>query len=102
MLYQCLIVLVLSFTLPVLAGVTTSESDVINKTFDYIIIGGGLTGLTVAGRLTEDPSVTVLVVEAGSDDRENPLVYDIYNYGKAFGTSLDWNWPTDMGRSMPA
>jgi choline dehydrogenase len=101
MLFGCLAVVVLSFfPFPIFAGLTTSPSDVANKTFDYIIVGGGLTGLTVAGRLAEDPSVTVLVVEAGADDRQNPIVYDIYKYGKAFGTSLDWSWPTDMGRSM--
>ncbi|KAK4124798.1 GMC oxidoreductase [Parathielavia appendiculata] len=33
--------------------------------YDYIIAGGGLTGLVVANRLTEDPKTTVLVVEYG-------------------------------------
>ncbi|KAK3315910.1 hypothetical protein B0H66DRAFT_624688 [Apodospora peruviana] len=33
--------------------------------YDYIIIGGGTAGLTVADRLTEDPQTTVLVIEYG-------------------------------------
>lgn len=32
------------------------ETDVGGKTFDYIVVGGGLTGLTVANRLSEDSS----------------------------------------------
>ncbi|KAE9399651.1 alcohol oxidase [Gymnopus androsaceus JB14] len=34
--------------------------------FDYIVIGGGTAGLTVAARLSENSSVTVAVIEAGT------------------------------------
>ena len=34
-------------------------------TYDYVIIGGGTAGLTVARRLAANPSVTVAVAEAG-------------------------------------
>ncbi|MDY7789810.1 GMC family oxidoreductase N-terminal domain-containing protein [Burkholderia ubonensis] len=34
--------------------------------FDYIVVGGGSGGCVVAGRLTEDPDVTVCVLEAGN------------------------------------
>ena len=34
----------------------SSEPDISGKTYDYIIVGGGLTGLTVANRLSEDNS----------------------------------------------
>ena len=37
------------------------------ETFDYVIIGGGNAGLALAGRLTEDPSIHVCVLEAGQD-----------------------------------
>lgn len=35
------------------------------ETYDYIVVGGGASGLVVANRLTENPNVTVLVVEYG-------------------------------------
>ena len=81
-------------------AVTTSPGDVNGKTYDYIVVGGGLSGLTVAARLAENPSVTVLVIEAGRDDRNDARIYDIYKYGQAFGTDLMWNWPTDHGRGI--
>jgi choline dehydrogenase-like flavoprotein len=82
------------------SGVTSDPSKAANNTFDYIIVGGGLTGLAVASRLSEDPQTTVLVIETGDDDRSNPLVYDIYTYGQAYGTSLDWYWPSENNKNI--
>ena len=43
-------------------------------TFDYVIVGAGAAGSILAARLTEDPGVTVCVLEAGPPDR-NPWIH---------------------------
>jgi choline dehydrogenase len=81
-------------------GVSWNPWDAAYQTFDYVVVGGGLTGITVAARLAENPSVSVLVVEAGQDNRWDERVKNIYTYGQAFGSELDWSWPIDHGRNI--
>lgn len=47
-------------------GVWASPHKSPLQTFDYVIVGGGNAGLTVASRLSEDPDVSVAVLEAGT------------------------------------
>ncbi|TDL23830.1 alcohol oxidase [Rickenella mellea] len=82
------------------SGVTSDSSLVNGKTFDFIVVGAGLAGMTVAARLAENPAHTILLIEAGGDDRTDPRVFNVYNYGQAFGTSLTWQWPTDKGKGI--
>lgn len=49
------------------AGLDVSE-------FDFVIVGGGLSGLVVATRLTENKNIRVLVLEAGADRTEDPRI----------------------------
>lgn len=72
--------------------ITNDTSSVAGRSFDYIIAGGGLTGLTVASLLSEDEDANILVIEQGYDEHDNPLVYDVWNYGVAFGSELDYDF----------
>jgi NADH dehydrogenase FAD-containing subunit len=79
------------------SGVTTDPTLAANKTFDFIVVGCGLTGIATAARLSENANQTILCIEAGADNRNDPRVYDIYRYGEAFYSELDWSWAAEKG-----
>ncbi|KAG6816747.1 hypothetical protein H0H87_003336 [Tephrocybe sp. NHM501043] len=66
----------------------------VNETFNYAIIGGGATGLSLAVRLSEDPSKTVVVLEAGLTGFGNPNITDFRLNRGNFGTANDWQFMT--------
>ncbi|KAL1853219.1 hypothetical protein Daus18300_011867 [Diaporthe australafricana] len=72
-------------------------SDIMTATaisFDYVVVGGGTCGLVLANRLSEDPNITVAVIEPGEDVRNNPNVTDPGNFVVAFDTPIDWSYPS--------
>ncbi|MCJ1269005.1 hypothetical protein MMC22_008893 [Lobaria immixta] len=60
--------------MPSLVASTISPLHFVATSFDYLVAGGGTAGLTLAARLTEDPKVTVGVIEAGLDRSTDPKV----------------------------
>ncbi|KAI1841383.1 hypothetical protein JX266_012394 [Neoarthrinium moseri] len=61
--------------------------------YDYIVVGGGLTGSVVASRLIQhDASLKIVVIEAGGDtlDREDIMMQDMGNSLHLIGGDLDW------------
>jgi choline dehydrogenase-like flavoprotein len=58
--------------------------------YDYIIVGGGTAGLTLAARLSANTAVTVLVIEAGPSVKGNDLIDIPGLLGAPIGSSLDW------------
>ncbi|KWH31879.1 GMC family oxidoreductase [Burkholderia stagnalis] len=64
-----------------------------NQSFDYIVVGGGSGGSVVAGRLSEDPNLTVCVLEAGGHG--NGLVVNVPAGAVAMMPTRINNWAFD-------
>ena len=62
--------------------------------FDYVIVGAGPAGCVLANRLSADPGVDVLLVEAGDEDA-NPLIAMPRGFGELLGDPTTvWHYPT--------
>ena len=69
-------------------------------TFDYVIVGSGAAGSVLCGRLTEDPNVTVCVLESGPADR-HPYIHIPAGFIKMlFNPTYTWQFQTEPGEGI--
>ncbi|XP_060069659.1 glucose dehydrogenase [FAD, quinone]-like [Ylistrum balloti] len=73
---------------------TDLSTTVLNKTYDYIIVGAGSTGSVIASRLSEDKDISVLLLEAGGQPEENPLIDVPVAAVDTQETEQDWRYYT--------
>lgn len=98
-------VIIAASTLPSLAqGSIDTKTDALKKEYDYIVVGAGAGGSALASRLSEDPTKSVALIEAGGEN-----INDISRIQGAFyrvwGTDYDWQYnstpqETLAGRSI--
>jgi len=68
--------------------------------YDYVIVGAGSAGCVLAARLSEDPAVRVLLLEAGPPDR-SPWIHLPIGYGKTMWSDVyNWRFETDPDPNM--
>ncbi len=71
-----------------------------SKEFDYVIVGAGSAGCTLAYRLGADPNLRILVLEAGGHDR-SPMVKVPLTWGLILKNRLfDWGYFTQPESAM--
>ena len=66
---------------------------------DYIVTGAGTAGCAIAARLSEDPSVSVLLIEAGGSDR-HPFFHMPAGFAKMTHGIASWGWSTVPQRQL--
>jgi choline dehydrogenase-like flavoprotein len=64
------------------------------RAYDYVITGAGPAGCVLASRLSADPSVRVLLLEAGPEDKDPYIHWPVGFYRMTSGTKNNWGYET--------
>ena len=81
----------LLLSLALLAGCVAGDPP--TPSFDYVVVGAGAAGSVLAHRLTEDPGIRVLVLEAGGPD-DDPRIKQPSAFRQLLSTPFNWGEST--------
>ncbi|HSE79656.1 MAG TPA: GMC family oxidoreductase N-terminal domain-containing protein [Alphaproteobacteria bacterium] len=79
---------------------TSSASTAAIGTYDYIVVGAGSAGCVLANRLTEDPSIRVLLLEAGGKDDYIWIHIPVGYFKTMHNPRTDWCFVTEPDRGL--
>ena len=66
---------------------------------DYVVVGTGSAGSVVANRLSADPSVEVVVLEAGPEDKDK-FIHIPAGFAKLMRSAMDWDYLTEPQKEL--
>lgn len=78
----------------IILGYLFTSYNIIVSAYDFVIIGGGTSGLVVANRLSEIPNITIAVIEAGFSVLNNTNVSSVDGFTLGLNTAIDWQYAT--------
>jgi choline dehydrogenase len=73
---------------------------VLPKYCDYLVVGSGAAGSVVAARLSEDPDVSVILLEAGGTNNSLLLRLPGLGFAAANNPRFNWGFKADAAPSM--